>query len=397
MTHRASLFVSRPVPELNSPMTCVGCDLCGSSDAALLFVGQDPRGPDGFRTVTCRGCGLIYVSPRPEGPGLAAYYPSDYYEGLEGAGRRAERHASRWRVLRASLWRSLLEHFYEYPAMTGTPAADGLSQSIRTAVLHVARWRLLVSGREAAIIPFVGKGRLLDVGCGTGKDLEPIKEMGWTVTAIEMSPVAASIARDRLGCEVLVGDFEEAALGDESFDVIRFSHNLEHLASPRKALAKAWRILRPNGLLWIEVPNAASVDRWLFGRYWFGWDLPRHLYHFTPETLVRLLMSTGFRPVKLKCDGRVNFFTESVRNVLTHGLGVRPRRMKIVSTLVRPLVYALGAVNRGAILTVHAKKDAPRGTAPLGKVERARLSGVGPMSDVESAGSWRFSGNARCG
>jgi len=61
--------------------------------------------------------------------------------------------------------------------------------------------------------------------------------------------------------------------------------------------------------------------------------------------------------VKVKCDVRTLFFTESVANVVAHRFGVRPRRTKLLSALARPVVYALGAMNRGAVLTVHADKD----------------------------------------
>lgn len=325
--------------------------------------------------VKCRDCGLIYLNPRPERLGLAALYPQDYHGRLQrGEGQVRRRSES----LRKRLRRSLLEQFYQYPNRMGKPraATNSLLWSARTAFLQLERWRLRVGGREAAIIPFIGTGRLLDVGCGTGKDLEGFREMGWQVTGVEMSPYAASAARQRLGCEILVGDFEEVPLGDKGFDVVRFSHSLEHLPSPRRALEKAYRILRAGGLLWIEVPNAASLERRLFGKHWFGWDLPRHLYHFTPQTLVRMLTCAGFRPVKIKCDARTLFFTESVASVMADWFGFRPRRTKLLSAMVRPVVYALGAMNRGAILTVHAKKVLASRACSSGRGEAMRSGGA---------------------
>jgi SAM-dependent methyltransferase len=197
----------------------------------------------------------------------------------------------------------------------------------------------------------------VDVGCGTGKDLVRFQEAGWKVTGVEISPYAASLARARLGCEVVSGHFDEAHLEGRLFDVVRLSHVLEHLPSPRKSLTKMHRLLRPGGLLWIEVPNAASLERRLFHRYWFQWDLPRHLYHFTSTTLVRLLRDAGFRPRTVKCDGRVGFFAESLANVLAERFGIRRAAGKKFAALGRPLVYAMGAANRGGILTVHAVRD----------------------------------------
>ena len=364
-------------------MRLVKCDLCGSEETVLRFAPAFPHAPDGgpaFRVVECRGCGLLFLNPRPEDPEMAAYYPEVYYDDLESMGTRPARRSSSLRRLRKQVRRALLERFYGYPPTNTNPASarSPLPEIMGTTLLRLERCRLQVSGREAAIIPFLGEGRLLDVGCAGGKDLELLKEMGWSVTGVELSPTAAAVARARLGCEVFVGDFDQIPLGEECFDVVRFSHTLEHLPSPRKALEKAHRILRPCGFLWIEVPNAASLERWLFGKHWYCWDVPRHLYHFTPKTLARLLTGTGFQPVKSKCDGRTLFFTESCAKAWKDWLGVPLPRTKLLSTMARPLAYALGAMNQGGILTVHARKDPPRGDrSPTGSLS-GRSGGRNP-------------------
>ncbi len=362
-------------------MRWVVCDLCGSSEVAVLFTQRDVRRPAPdqlFQVVECRGCGLAYLNPRPEGLELAAYYPEGYYSGLESEEGRARPHAASLRGLRKQVRRALLQRFYRYPTSDGglQGTETGLLGLLKTACLQAERWRLRIGGREAAIIPFHGEGRLLDVGCAGGKDLQRIQEMGWKVTGVEFSPTAASVARARLGCEVLVGDFEQVALGDEAFDAIRFGHTLEHLPSPKRALEKAHRVLRPDGLLWIEVPNAASLERWLFGRHWFCWDLPRHLYHFSPQTLARLVSITGFRPVKIKCDGRTLFFKESLANAWKYWLGASPQPTKLLSVLARPVAYAMGAMNWGGILTVHARKDRPGADGSLGGRVSGRSNGT---------------------
>jgi SAM-dependent methyltransferase len=343
-------------------VTPVACDLCGSSDAAPVMAQADPRSPARgrlFHVVACRQCGLIYLSPRPQGADLAAYYPEDYYDHLAAGTDCAAPRAGLGRKLRHAIRQALLERYYGYPifARRGPSAGRGLPRWIAPCGAWFERWRLLVSGREAAIIPFVGQGKLLDVGCGTGKDLLRLQEAGWAVTGVEISPYAASLARARLGCEVMVGQFDEAPLDGRQFDAVRLSHVLEHLPSPRRSLEKVRRLLRPGGVLWLEVPNAGSVERRLFRRYWWSWDLPRHLYHFTPATLVRLLREVGFQPRKVKCDGRMASFAESAADVLAECVGLRRDTGKRVARLAKPLVYALGGMNLGGILTVHAVND----------------------------------------
>jgi len=178
------------------------------------------------------------------------------------------------------------------------------------------------------------------------------------VTGVEISPYAASLAHARLGCEVVVGHFDEVPLEGRQFDAVRLSHVLEHLPSPRRSLEKVHRLLRAGGLLWIEVPNAASVERHLFRGHWFPWDLPRHLYHFTPRTLVTLLGEAGFRPRRVKCDARMAFFAESLADLLQQWLGLPRASGKKLAVVVGPLVYLLGAVSLGGILTVHAVREA---------------------------------------
>lgn len=337
-------------------MRSVPCDLCGSQRATPVCTQRDPLAasePRIFRVVECQECGLRYLNPRLEGPELAAYYADHYYDRLapEPSPRPSER--ERARAMHRRIRRVLLQTAYAYPR-----AADEAPPGwVGTMAARVEHWRLRAGGREAEIIPFVGEGRLLDIGCGTGKDLERIQQAGWHVTGVEMSPYAADLARARLGCEVIVGHFDEAAIEPRRFDVVRLAHVLEHLPSPRRSLEKIHRLLRPGGLLWLEVPNAASSETRLFRRHWFQWDLPRHLYHFTSATLTRLLKETGFRPCKVRCDGRKAFFAESMANLLAERWGVRRSIGKRLAGLAKPLVYALGAVNAGGVLTVHAVRE----------------------------------------
>lgn len=315
-----------------------------------------------MRVVECRRCGLLYLNPRPEGAALAAYYPDDYYDNLAAGTSRVAPSSDAGSGLHQAIRQALLQRYYGYPSFAGRGESTrrGLPRWIGASCAHLERWRLQVSGREAAIIPFVGQGQLLDVGCGTGKDLLRLQRSGWAVTGVEISPYAASLARARLGCEVVVGHFDDVGLEGRYFDVVRLSHVLEHLPSPRKSLEKVRRLLRPGGLLWLEVPNAGSVERRLFGRYWYQWDLPRHLYHFTSATLVRLLREVGFQPRKVKCDGRMAFFSESLADVLAERVGLSRRTGTRVARLAKPLVYALGAMNLGGILTVHAVRESGR-------------------------------------
>jgi SAM-dependent methyltransferase len=143
------------------------------------------------------------------------------------------------------------------------------------------------------------KGRLLDVGCGQGALLHQLQKLGWTeLFGVDTSPYAA-VAASRPNMKILCSSVEDAAFPDGYFDYVVMKHVLERLHTPAETLSEVRRILAPRGFLFVEVPNNASVDSRLFGKFWAHLDVPRHLYFFTPKTVSTLINSSGFRVVKM--------------------------------------------------------------------------------------------------
>jgi 2-polyprenyl-3-methyl-5-hydroxy-6-metoxy-1,4-benzoquinol methylase len=135
----------------------------------------------------------------------------------------------------------------------------------------------------------------LDFGCGGGLFLHRMHRQGWHVTGLDVSTVAVEKVRTELGLPALVGTLPHPRLKPESFDVITMWHSLEHVHNPREVLENAYSLLAPGGKLLVAAPNIDSLAfRW-FRSAWFALELPRHLTHFTPDTLRRLLTQTGFR------------------------------------------------------------------------------------------------------
>jgi SAM-dependent methyltransferase len=135
-------------------------------------------------------------------------------------------------------------------------------------------------------------GRVLDVGCGRGVFLRMLHERGYEVRGTELS--AATAANADPGVRVDVGELHPGMYNTESFDLIWMWHVLEHMRRPDLALRAAWEALVPGGALLVALPNFASVEARLGREGWFHLDLPRHIFHFTPETLRRLLDESGF-------------------------------------------------------------------------------------------------------
>ena len=100
--------------------------------------------------------------------------------------------------------------------------------------------------------------------------------------------------------EVFVGNILEASFPPEGFDVITCFDVFEHLYEPRRVVAKIREWLKPGGIFYVLVPNIDSAEARVFGSYWHGLEMPRHLFHYTPGSLKFLAQSAGLQTVSLE-------------------------------------------------------------------------------------------------
>ena len=168
----------------------------------------------------------------------------------------------------------------------------------------------------------VPHGRLLEVGCGNGRQLERLAHAGWKVEGLDFDERAAQTAR-RLGLEVKVGDLASARYPDASFDAVILSHVIEHVPDPVALLVECRRILRSGGQLVLATPNSDSWGHRRFGRAWLGLDPPRHLLVFTPRALAEAAGRAGFSGAAIETKSIVGawWFLASVwrRRALAEG------------------------------------------------------------------------------
>ena len=144
------------------------------------------------------------------------------------------------------------------------------------------------------------RGRLLEVGCGGGKQLQRLHKLGWNVVGIEPDNEAAGFVRTNFGLDVRSCSLEEAKLPDASFDVIIMHHVIEHLYDPLKTLRECERILQKKGLLVVVTPNAMSSGIKRYGQDWRGFEVPRHLHLFTPRAFKYAIIDAGFLVKSMK-------------------------------------------------------------------------------------------------
>lgn len=142
------------------------------------------------------------------------------------------------------------------------------------------------------------RGRALEVGCGDGWMLGALRDHGWRVFGSERSTEGARAAVEINGIPMFVGDLN--ALAPSRFNLVILFQVLEHLSDPLDAIRKSAELLQPGGMMVVAVPNAASWQARAFGRFWFHLDVPRHLQHFSPESLGRLFQKIGLRVVRAR-------------------------------------------------------------------------------------------------
>lgn len=211
-----------------------------------LVTGEGP-----FGVVECRACEFGLTMPQLSGEELGRYYADAYYE-----------------------------DFYEHSGMH------------RGALTRLRDWlRRRSAERRNSSPPFrldgVDRGRVLDVGCGSGELLEHFAAQGWQTYGIDPSGAAVAAA-ERRGAKGHEGTLQDHPWQGEAFEAITFQHSLEHVVDPVPALEEARKMLAPGGVLAIAVPNWSSWQRRLFGDRWAMLDMPRHQQHFSPKALARL-------------------------------------------------------------------------------------------------------------
>lgn len=272
------------------------CPLCHADEIDPLFQSRDRvHGlPGTFTVFQCRRCGAISYLPRLRGECLASYYPQSY--GRYRHSKSLEK--KKYQGLR----RFVLESYYGYPSAVGANSPSTRRWIAYFFSLFVAK----------GAIPYRGDGNFLDIGCGGGSYLYRLKQWGWNVYGVEPSGAGAAQARS-LGINVCHGHIEDARFPESFFDVIRLHHVLEHLTEPQATFREIARILKPDGLVYVTVPNTQSFNFWLFGPNWYALDAPRHVISYCPKSLAFLCQATGFEILKVRYQSGAFNFVRSVR------------------------------------------------------------------------------------
>jgi SAM-dependent methyltransferase len=253
-------------------MNRTNCLICGSTKIDRLVEGQDRNHfiEGRFELDRCGACGFIFLNPTPEPAALARYYPNDYYS-----------YRSDDRPAPAPKNQSRAAFYLRHPIR----AANALFYS-----------KILGQNKDLPVRPGL---RFLDVGCGDGAYLKTRLREGCECYGVDIGGEALTRLKvSHPEIQTHCGDLWEAKWPKKSFDIVNVCHVLEHVPDPDRLLSEIRRILKPGGLLKVQLPNADSATRILFGRFWQGYETPRHLWVFAPRNLTPLFERNGLRVLR---------------------------------------------------------------------------------------------------
>jgi 2-polyprenyl-3-methyl-5-hydroxy-6-metoxy-1,4-benzoquinol methylase len=231
------------------------CPVCDGKNIKTLFSAKDYTvSNDLFTIVACDDCSFRFTQDVPDESSIAPYYKSENY------------------ISHTNTSRGLINNLY---------------QKVRKHTLKQKR-KLIEK------IQHTKSGNLLDVGAGTGAFANEMKTAGWQVTGLEPDEDARIVAQRDFAVN-LSPTTEFYNLPDNSFDAITMWHVLEHVHDLNNYIAKLKLLLKKGGALFIAVPNYTCGDAKIYKEYWAAYDVPRHLYHFSPKSMHVLMQKHGLK------------------------------------------------------------------------------------------------------
>lgn len=234
------------------------CPVCGASTSHKVLTAKDYTvSKETFDIIHCGHCTVRYTQNVPNSANIGRYYQSQEY------------------ISHSETRQGLINRLYH---------------SVRKITLRSKQnWVKAATGLK--------QGSILDIGCGTGAFLHYMQQGGWQITGLEPDATARENARSLYNIEPRPSE-DLFNLEPGTFDAITMWHVLEHVHTLHDYIRHIRTLLKPEGALIIAVPNYTSPDAEHYGEHWAAYDVPRHLYHFSPSAMETLLKQHKIRVVK---------------------------------------------------------------------------------------------------
>jgi 2-polyprenyl-3-methyl-5-hydroxy-6-metoxy-1,4-benzoquinol methylase len=206
-----------------------------------------------FTIFKCSDCDFLFTQDHPDENEISVFYESDNY-------------------------------------VSHSDTSKGFSNKL----YRIAR-SLMLHKKKELIEKLTGlkNGAILDIGSGTGYFAGTMRKAGWLAKGIEINEKARNFSKSHFGLEVSTPD-RIPTFKEESFDCITLWHVLEHFQNPNNYISEIYRLLKPGSICIIALPNCSSYDAKYYNHFWAAWDVPRHLWHFNPDTFRLFSEKSGF-------------------------------------------------------------------------------------------------------
>ena len=293
------------------------CPVCKNDNISLSLHCQDyALTQDLFDILKCNNCGLLFTYPAPQKESIAPYY-----------------------------------NFPEY--ISHTDAKEGWMNQL----YHKVKTRTLLQKTNWVQSLFTGhKGHILEVGAGTGAFANSMQKKGWKVTALEPDQGSRQRAMDNFNLNLLPIE-ALSTLPKDSFEVIALWHVLEHVHDLHIYMNSFLTLLKPNGRLIIAVPNHTSYDAQFYKNFWAAYDVPRHLYHFSPRSMNKLCKAHYMKVVQCKPMWFDCFY-----------VGLLSEKYKQTGFLGIMRAFFVGCISN-----IIAKRDAERASSIIYEIKRVNI------------------------
>jgi len=237
------------------------CLICGSNRIEPFLICKDYTvSQKEFQIKYCVDCNFKFTSPRPEDNDLGKYYKAEDY------------------ISHSDTKKGLINKLYH---------------SVRSYTL-LKKLQLVIQHTK------LKSGNILDYGCGTGAFLNTCKVNKWDAYGIEPDETARRVMKDKFGVSSF-SSLEEIQKENllHNFDSITAWHVLEHVSDLRETILALRSLLKEKGIFIVAVPNPESYDAKYYKKDWAAYDLPRHLWHFDPKSIIKLFSDNGFKYEKI--------------------------------------------------------------------------------------------------
>jgi 2-polyprenyl-3-methyl-5-hydroxy-6-metoxy-1,4-benzoquinol methylase len=246
------------------------CPICNSMSLSEFLICKDYTVSQRNFTIShCQNCGFKFTNPRPELKELSSFYESEEY------------------ISHSNSSKGLVNWLYQFVRKFT------VMQKVKLLNKEIVRGLMKDNLQRTKFEADANEFKVLDIGCGTGEFLAACREAGYSVSGIEPSVKARKFAQEKYSLDVK----DEQAINDlpsQLFHAVTLWHVLEHVPNLNERIQNIHNLLTEDGILIVAVPNPESKDAEIYGKYWAAYDVPRHLYHFSENSIKELMFKNNF-------------------------------------------------------------------------------------------------------